>query len=449
MSENANKPDGAKKPLDAELFEGEARPAEEASQYGDETDTPVRRKKVPAKKKTAKTEDKKDGDSQPPLFSMRRFRKRLSFFEWLSGGGRRNVRTIRIFGRQITFWPFFLAILTLILIGAIILNNGSIQIDARTVTVVGLPADLEGYRILVISDLNGRRFGENQTAFLRRLENVSYDCVFLLGDMVGKGGNAEPLYELLEGLGTRKPVYFICGDSDPGPYVPRARDITGTLEKMLYEDWILGAMERGATYVDSPICVKVGSAKMWISAATLLNVNVPMTLDRLEDQVEQETDGVLAGLETDYASIPYTTYRMQQSKRLSDAVTEMNATDVHLSLAHQIPSDDLITASCLHDASTKTYMPEADLILAGHYCGGVMRLPIIGAFYIDSPSSPRYGWFPASEDVSGLGLVAESQTYITRGLSTNSNVPLMPFRLLNQPEIGLITLTGTLPESLK
>ena len=51
MSENANKPGDAKKPLDAELFEGEARPAEEVSQYGDETDTPLRRKKAPDKKK--------------------------------------------------------------------------------------------------------------------------------------------------------------------------------------------------------------------------------------------------------------------------------------------------------------------------------------------------------------------------------------------------------------
>ena len=42
----------------------------------------------------------------------------------------------------------------------------------------------------------------------------------------------------------------------------------------------------------------------------------------------------------------------------------------------------------------------------------------------------------------------EVQAYITRGLSTNSSVPLMPFRLFNSPEISVLTLTSTLPENM-
>ena len=443
------------KSLDAELFSSEAYPAEETRTYGDETDTPARARKKSTKKTRPASKRKRSGQphadqNRKTLFSVNRFQKPIGFFEWMSGAGRRESRgrTIKILGHEITFWPFFLVLMALVLVGAIVLDNASIQVDSNTVTIVGLPADLEGYTLLVISDLNGSRFGDEQNSLLRRIQSLDYDCVFLLGDMVGKGGDAQPLYELLEGLGTRKPVYFICGDSDPGPYVPTARNITGTLEQMLLEDWILGAMERGAIYVDSPICIEVDSAKLWLSPATMLNINAASNQARYEDQVAQETDGVLAGLDADYASIPYTTYRKQLAVELATAVANMNATDVHLSLAHQVPSDELIDASCAHDATSKTYLTEADLILAGHSCGGVMRLPLIGAFYIDNPSLDRYGWFPAKEDVSGLSVVSESHVYITKGLSTNSNVPLMPFRLLNQPQISVITLTAKLPDSM-
>ena len=44
--------------------------------------------------------------------------------------------------------------------------------------------------------------------------------------------------------------------------------------------------------------------------------------------------------------------------------------------------------------------------------------------------------------------MGETQVYITRGLSTNGDVPLMPFRLFNQPEISVLTLTSTLPENM-
>ena len=118
--------------------------------------------------------------------------------------------------------------------------------------MVGLPEDLEGYRILLLSDLNGRRFGDEQATILREIGTLDYDAVFIAGDMVGSGGDPQPFYELLEGLPSSKPVYFIAGDSDPQPVLDVTRDITGTVEQMVLADWILGAIERGATYVDAP-----------------------------------------------------------------------------------------------------------------------------------------------------------------------------------------------------
>ena len=38
--------------------------------------------------------------------------------------------------------------------------------------------------------------------------------------------------------------------------------------------------------------------------------------------------------------------------------------------------------------------------------------------------------------------------YITGGMSNNSALPLMPFRLFNGPQISVLTLTSTLPENM-
>ena len=61
---------------------------------------------------------------------------------------------------------------------------------------------------------------------------------------------------------------------------------------------------------------------------------------------------------------------------------------------------------------------------------------------------PRNGWFPAQEDVSGLSKVGDTQVYIRGGLNTTSAIPVLPFRVFNEPEINVLTLTAKLPENM-
>lgn len=101
-----------------------------------------------------------------------------------------------------------------------------------------------------------------------------------------------------------------------------------------------------------------------------------------------------------------------------------------------------------HDPDTDRYLIEPELITAGHYCGGVWKIPFIGAIYVPDKTLPRNGWFPDRKSIYGLSQTGEMQVYITGGLSVNSAVPLMPFRLLNSPEIAVLELTSTLPENM-
>ena len=424
---------------------------DELSQYGDEQDVPVRRRrssKSTAKKKTAK---KKPAAKKK---KKRARKKRRSFFEWLFAGTpqrkRKRMGVLSLFGREIhlSFWPVFLIVVALLLIIMVFMQGNSLRVDEQNVTLVGLPQSLEGYRILHLSDLAGRRFGDEQATILREINTLDYDAVFITGDMVGSSGDPEPFYELLEGLPSSKPVYFIAGDSDPEPVLESARDITGTVEEMVLADWVLGAIERGATYVDAPVELTVGDSSIWISPADLLNLEASELVDTCEEQMLQEQEGTVLGLQSDYSTLPITTYRYQRAQRLLSAVNSMTSTDVHISLAHEVPSDDFLAASASHNSTEERYLTQPALVLAGHYCGGVWRLPILGAFYIPSSTADRHGWFPAQEDVQGLSTVSGTQVYISAGLSTTGSAPVMFFRFLNRPQISIIELTATLPQSM-
>lgn len=424
---------------------------------GDEGEIPLRKKRRSGadaqknngkKKKKSKARKKKKNVKKEVLFSDKRFKHRKSLFEIMSATDEDSLfKPITIFGHQIRFWPLFVLAFIIMLIGVIVISNGNAQPVEDSVTVVGLSEDLENYQILVLSDMNGKRFGDQQGALTREVESLGYDMILCVGDMVGKDGDPEPFYEFLEGLSKPNRVYFVCGDSDPGPFVDTPRSIEGTLSQIVLEDWILGAIERGANYVDVPMAVEVGESKLWLTPTNYLNLNAYDYREEWKDQMRQEEDGVVSGLASDYNSLPFTSYRYDQAERFYEAVNTIDSSELLIGLSHIVPDDDYIMSAAMHDAESN-YLFEPELIVSGHYCGGVWKLPFVGAFYVPNRMLPRYGWFPAKEDVNGLSKVGESQVYITGGLSTTSSIPLLPFRMLNDPEISVLKLTAKLPENM-
>lgn len=457
--------DNNKKPLGKHIASGMTKTIQkedvlldESDVYGDEADLPAKRKRAVSERSriasnqetpSVKIPYKKVKKKRKKSVGRKVRRKRRTLFEILSATGDDSFfKPLNIFGREIRFWPIIVLAFLLIMGAGIMLNNSNVAAVEQPITVVGLPEDLEGYQIAVISDLNGRRFGDEQSLLLRTLNNMSYDIIFCIGDMVGEGGNPEPFYEFLDGLNNPGRVYFICGDSDPGPFVETTRNITGTLSQMVLEDWILGAIERGANYVDAPMSIAVKNAKLWISPATMLNLEAAATRDTWEEQTEQEEDGVLSGIAEDYATLPMTSYRYQQALEFYEAQRNMTSSDLHIALAHEPPSEDYIYTCQEHTVNSGRYLIQPELIVAGHYCGGVWKFPFIGPIYVPDKLLPRNGWLPELEKVHGLSTIGETQMYISAGLSTNADVPLMPFRLSNSPEITVLTLTSTLPENM-
>ena len=411
--------------------------------YGDADDSQTERVRRNEKTPTRKKKKKKN---RTYARLRRRLQRGIDYFRGVDSPSEDPEKAQARRSRR--FWLILILAAAVMMLGATFLDSRNLYVDNSTVTIVGLESDLEGYRILLLSDLKGRRFGDQQSTLLREINKLSYDIVVMTGDMVGPGKDPTPLYEILDGLPSRKKVYFIAGDSDPGPYTKSARAESGKLSDLVLEDWILGMIERGATFVNVPVKVNVGSTSLWLTPASLLNVNLADTAPQLKEQMEQEQAGYINGIQADYASLPFTSYRYEIAQQALASLEQMEDKQLHISLAHVPPSASFIQAAYSHGSETDKYLRQPELILAGHYCGGVWRLPFLGAFYIPNSTAPRYGWFPAQEDVAGLSSIAETEMYISKGLSTCSDAPFMRFRLLNRPQISLLTLTATLPASM-
>jgi len=352
-------------------------------------------------------------------------------------------------GVNMTF-PLFIALSLLILLFALMaLDNSSVQVDRQTLSLVGLPEDLEGYTILQVSDLHGRDFGAKQAALLRTINAESYNLIVFTGDMVGASGNAQPFYDLLEGLTARRPRYFIPGDSDPDILLDKPRDIVGTLQEVVLNDWVLGAEARGAELLSSATGIEVGQSKLWLTPATQLNLNITDSVKLLEEQMTQETEGTLSGLEGDHNNLPFTTWRYNQLKATQDAIPLMAPSDLQIALSHIPPTEQYITVSQeLGSRGNRAYLYTPDLVLAGHYCGGGWKLPFLGAFYIPSTFAPRHGWFPAREDVEGVKQLGGTLVYTSPGLGMTDRIYLPKFRLLNSPKISVLKLTSAIGDLL-
>lgn len=407
-------------------------------------------------KKPAKSSGKKKGKKNKAKWYIRlwKFVSRwwTRGYSWATDVEERDTRfKPRVMGRTVTYAGFMAATLILIAVVTIFLTNRTVGIDTEQIIITGLQSDFEGYKILLISDLNGRFFGQDQSILMRKLEGEKYDCVVLAGDMVGSSGNTDAFYALLDQLGTRKPVYFIAGDNDPSPLLSVPRDNSSaslTLRQMVLSDWVLGAIEHGAIYLDTPTKVTKGASSMWLLPDLFLNLNVGDSLDEYKDELAQESESYLEGIIRSKDTLPLTNYRRDILYKSDSLISSVADTDLTIMVSHEVPSDSQI----LHAqdpgsaAEKKGHFASPDLILSGHYCGGEWKLPLIGPVYVSSNILPRYGWFPDRSYVEGQRAVGTTTVYTTSGMGNNDDTLLFG-RLNNPPQVSILTLTGELPSS--
>ena len=117
--------------------------------------------------------------------------------------------------RKIGKFLFILAALCLLVAAFCWWQNNGLMLTRYTVTLEGLPPELEGLTVVQLSDLHNKRMGEGQSTLLDKVAQAQPDLIVLTGDLVDSVNfRQEPALELARGVAALAPTYFVTGNHE-------------------------------------------------------------------------------------------------------------------------------------------------------------------------------------------------------------------------------------------
>lgn len=311
-----------------------------------------------------------------------------------------------------------LFLLLVVLIIYTIWDNNRIKVVEQDIAIDNLSEEVDGFKILQVTDLHEKQFGENQEKLIEKINSIDYDVIVFTGDMLisGTSDNYGPIYALLEGIDNKEHALFVPGNSDPKTYV---YDEHMNLKK---HEFIEGMEKRGVKLLESIHTVETESTDIHF-------VDFELSIMDPQKQAARPTDAKIA---------KYVQHRNQLRNEMSK-LDAANDSDVVIALNHYPIVDARIDQIINNPANL---FRKYDLIMAGHYHGGQIRLPFIGALFVPEPYYERSGLFPPQDRVKGLWEYKQTKQYVSAGLGSSQTVSFLKFRLFNPPELNVLTLKG-------
>jgi predicted MPP superfamily phosphohydrolase len=321
-------------------------------------------------------------------------------------------------GKKVTVVLFLFVVLVLY----IIWDNNRILVAEQEIAIEDLPKNLEGFTILQVTDLHEREFGKSQRRLIEAVNSINYDAIVFTGDMLdsSKSNNYHSFYDLIEGIENKSHALYVPGNSDPKNYIVQ-------YEKPFEKDkFVVGMEQRGVTLLESIHTV-------FNAEASVHFVEFELAVQDAEKNIKS-IDHKLPDMRN--PARDYYTHQQQLSKDIL-ALTEVEKHDVIIALNHY-PIVDKRIDNLQEDP--KYIFRNFDLIIAGHYHGGQIRLPFLGALFVPEPWYERNGLFPPQDRVKGLWEYKGTKQYVSTGLGSSDAIPFFKFRFLNPPEINVLTL---------
>lgn len=239
-----------------------------------------------------------------------------------------------------------------------------------------LPQSFDGHRIVQVSDLHMRQYGENNERLISAIKEQQPDIIVITGDLINRSsddpetGQAETIRPLLEAFVGIAPCYFVSGN----------------------HEWASGEIDELRIVLEQ-------------SGVTYLK-NEYVMLESGEDAI------ALAGVED-----PNGPADMITPAELVDKIRADHPDSFVLLLGHRNFWLD------------KYPDLDVDLILCGHAHGGVWRLPFLGGI-IGEERQPFPQYTSGVYNEGGYDLV------VSRGLGDYGKIP----RLFNNPQLVTVIL---------
>lgn len=128
-------------------------------------------------------------------------------------------------------------------------SQESIVTPVYTVTSPDLPEAFDGFRIVQISDLHGKEFGENNSRLIETVAELEPDLIAITGDLIDQEAQLQRVPDLARGLSALAPTYYVTGNHEWA--VHRVKELKGILEQcgvaVLSNEYVV--LERNETWL--------------------------------------------------------------------------------------------------------------------------------------------------------------------------------------------------------
>ena len=259
-----------------------------------------------------------------------------------------------------------------------------------------IPKAFHGFRIAVMSDLHDCCIGCENEILLEQVRIQSPDAILLAGDMITeeKMGNGrvhqENAAHLLQELASIAPTYYGMGNHEQRwKEIPREN-----IERESFDSWMRRLESWGITLLDNrSVIFHKGEGRIRITGLALPNRY--FTKKKIVRLSREEIENFVGPADTAHFQI-----LMGHTPQFYDAYMNWGA----------------------------------DLALAGHYHGGVVRLPVLGGVI-----STNFRPFPKYD--YGAYPRGQQSMIVSSGLGCHT----IPIRVNNPPELILMELKGEEP----
>ncbi|MCC2251751.1 metallophosphoesterase [Virgibacillus sp. AGTR] len=300
-------------------------------------------------------------------------------------------------------------------------DNHRFVVVEQEIKVNGIQDSFKDFTILQITDLHEQLFGENQQQLIQAINGIDYDVLVFTGDMLDsiRSKNDSAFYTIIDGLDNKENILYVPGNTDPLSY-----QVDSTVET---SEFINGLKKRNVTFLESLYTIDKGE-----SAIHFVNFELSIIKN------ERALGNVQGVVQPPYAQNPaYLSYQQQLIKDLK-VLEDMDTSDLLIAVNHYPIVDKRIeTIKASPDLIWRKY----DLIIAGHYHGGQIRLPILGPIFVPEPWYEPNRFFPPADRIKGLWEYQGTKQYVSAGLGSSDAVSFLNFRLFNSPEINVLKLT--------
>ncbi|MGD7044475.1 metallophosphoesterase [Jeotgalibacillus proteolyticus] len=303
------------------------------------------------------------------------------------------------------------------LAGFIYWDNNRITVVEQRVQVPELSSEFNQFRILQVSDLHEKTFGKNQSRLIKKINAIEYDAILFTGDMMDdpEETNWTAFFELLEGIQNKEHAFYVPGNTDPESYI---LNDGGRIEKSLF----INEMEkRGVLLLESLNSIERGQESLHF-------VQFDTAVMKPDEDFKPLNGRVTRTIVSEPA---YVNYQNEQIKRFAG----LEDKEAIIALSHYPIVD--VQIEYLKD---QKHFRDFSLILAGHYHGGQIRLPFLGALFVPEAWYDDGGILPPSDRVSGLWEYEGIKQYVSTGLGSSDALSFLNFRLFNPPQLNLLTL---------